>query len=186
MSTTADLLRFTTSDYQRIAELGLFENRGRVELIDGSIRLMSPIGPSHWAAVSRLSRLLFELTKLNAIISIQSTIQLNQYNSPEPDVAIVKFRDDFYQARLPGPIDILLLIEISDTSLDFDLGPKKELYAASGIKEYWVVDLINRQIIQFSDPVGNDYSIKQIINQSASVQSKQLPELQIAASQLFV
>jgi len=87
---------------------------------------------------------------------------------------------------LPGPIDILLLIEISDTSLDFDLGPKKELYAASGIKEYWVVDLINRQIIHFSDPVGNDYSIKQIINQSASVQSKQLPELQIAASQLFV
>lgn len=141
------------AEYERLAELGVFEGE-RVELIDGVVVQMSPHGPSHDSAVSRLNRVLMRALADRAEIRIQSAYAAGDSSEPEPDVAVVPLGD--YERAHPS--EAYLLIEVAESSLKKDRGVKASLYAASNVTEYWVVDLVDRAIHVFRGPAAGGYA----------------------------
>ena len=151
--------RFTVEEYHRMGEAGVLDE-ARVELIDGEIYNMSPINSPHSGTVKWLNRLLNRLLGDEFIISIQDPITLNSLSEPEPDVAILKMREDFYTDSHPQPEDVLLLIEVADTSLEKDKRVKLPNYAQAGISEVWIMD-INEQCIEvYTHPWEDTYRNK--------------------------
>jgi Uma2 family endonuclease len=149
--------RLTVEQYHRMAETGVLEPDARVELIEGELLDMAPIGTRHWATVNRLNRLLVQAAGERAIVSIQSSIRLDRYTEPEPDVAVLRPRDDFYAGALPSGHDALLVVEVADSSLGYDMHTKARLYANHGVAAYWVVDLTAAQLHLFAAPQGDAY-----------------------------
>ncbi len=144
-------------EYYKMAEVGILKPEDRVELINGEIIEMSPIGSRHAAAVRRMARVLSKYLNEKVAISIQSPVVLNDLTEPEPDIAIVEFREDDYAAAHPDAGDVKLVIEVSDSTLDYDLTTKSNLYAAAGIAVYWVVNIDNNIIQRFSKPANGRY-----------------------------
>lgn len=131
--------QFTVNDYHRMRETGILTEDDRLELIDSEVRLMSPVGPLHAAVVKRLNALLSAKTGEQAVISIQDPIQLDDDTEPEPDIAILRFDDTWYAQRHPTPADIFFVIEVADTPLEYDREERLPRYAASGIREVWLI-----------------------------------------------
>lgn len=129
---------FTVSEYHSMAEAGILSEEDRVELIEGEIYRMAPIGSRHAGCVNRLNHL---LQGTGAILAPQNPVVLNDFSEPQPDMALLRWRDDFYASSHPNPDDILLLIEVADSSVGFDRRVKIPLYARRGIRELWLVDL---------------------------------------------
>lgn len=125
-----------------MAEADVFKPKDHVELLDGEVVEMSPIGPRHAACVDRLARVFFRELGERAIIRVQGAIQLGDSSEPEPDIVLLRDRADFYADRHPTPPDVLLVIEVSDTSLRYDLLRKTPFYVAEGVPEAWVLDLV--------------------------------------------
>ena len=145
--------------YHGMAEIGIFGEDDRVELIDGAIIDMAPIGQSHAAAVNGLTRALVMACGSKAIASVQNPIRLDRLNEPQPDFAVLRPRADFYAAGdRPGPADVLLLVEVADSSLRYDLTVKLPLYARAGIPELWIVDLKRRALDAFRRPTSGRYA----------------------------
>jgi len=139
--------RFTVEEYHRMAEAGLLSEDDRVELIDGEIIEMTPIGSRHHACVMRLDELLRRPGVPGGyIVSVQGPVQLDEGNEVQPDVALLRRRPDFYAGELPGPEDVLLIVEVSDTTLSYDRAVKLPRYARAGVPEVWIVDLEGRRI----------------------------------------
>ena len=151
------LHRFSRSDYYRMAEVGILRPDERVELIEGAVLAMSPIGPRHGGCVKELARLFLPLSPDRAIISIQDPLHLETDQEPQPDVMLLKPRPDRYRKAHPRPTEVLLLIEVADTTLNFDMGEKLALYAGAGIPEYWLFDLPGERVLVHSEPVGDEY-----------------------------
>jgi Uma2 family endonuclease len=150
--------RITVEEYHRMAEVGLLAPDARVELIEGVIIDMPPIGSRHAAAVDRLAELLHGAVGKRAIVRCQGAIQLGDLNEPQPDLALLARREDFYEQRNPTPSDTLLVIEVSDTTLHHDLHTKMSLYARHGIPELWVVDVEGKRLHVFRNPAGTSYA----------------------------
>ena len=144
--------RYTVDDYYRMGEAGILREDDRVELIEGEIVDMTPIGSAHASAVARLQRMLERAAGDNAVVWIQNPVRLGSYSEPEPDVALVEPRADFYSTAHPTSADVLLIIEVADASLRYDRDIKIPLYARHGIPEVWLVDLESRCITRFSRP----------------------------------
>ncbi len=149
---------FTVADLYRMAEAGLFDEDSRVELIRGQIIDMPAIGAPHFRMVNRLNRLLVPLVGARGIVSVQNPVRVNDGSEPQPDVTILHPRMDEKDAGTPGPADVLLLIEVADSSLGFDRGIKLPLYAEAGIGEFWIVNLQERVIEVHRDPGGDRYA----------------------------
>jgi Uma2 family endonuclease len=177
--------RFTADDYQRMGQTGILSSQDRVELIDGEVVAMSPIGPRHSACIDRATRMLVLLLRENAIVRIQSSVRLDRYNEPEPDLVLLRPRADFYASRLPGPADILLIIEVAESSMDYDREVKAPLYAGSAVPEYWVVDLNTNQLLCHADPADGAYRALRYYRPGESVAPAQLPGLVIAVGDLL-
>jgi Uma2 family endonuclease len=151
--------RLDVDDYHRMGEAGIFGDNKRIELIDGKLIDMAPIGQDHAAIVNRLNRTLVLTSGELAIVSTQNPVRLNQHSEPQPDLAILRYRADFYETgEPPGPADVLLLIEVSDSSLAFDRGVKLPLYARAGIAEVWIVDVQRRTLDAYRKPAGDAYA----------------------------
>ena len=146
MKTLATAKRFTTDEYHCLTELGFFTEDSRVELIWGEIVQMAAKGTSHTVCCSKLIRELSRLLASRAILRCQDPIILSSESEPEPDFAIVKNRDDEYLSRHPTPEEIILVIEIADSSLNYDREVKLPLYAEAGIANYWIFNLIENQL----------------------------------------
>jgi Uma2 family endonuclease len=129
----------------------------RTELLDGEVFEMPPIGPSHASLVSRIENTLKLLYRNSAISWVQNPVLLDQWSMPQPDVAFLKPRDDYYASPRPTPADILLLVEISDTTFRLDRGKKLALYAAAGVPLVWIVNVRTRRMLMFEGPVGGAY-----------------------------
>lgn len=157
--TTRDVtrLRFTREQYHRMGEVGIIGPDDRVELLDGEVVVMSPIGPLHGAAVAYLNREFVRLAGDEALLFPQNPVALSEWSEPQPDLMLLRPRDDFYQTGHARPEDVLLLVEVADTSASRDRGVKLRLYAEAGIAEYWVVDLGRREIIVYQDPRDGEY-----------------------------
>jgi Uma2 family endonuclease len=152
--------RLTVSAYERMADAGIIGPGVRVELINGEILDMSPIGSLHAAVVSRLARDFIVAAREAAIVRVQDPLRLDDFNEPEPDLAILTPRENFYASCHPGPRDTLLVVEVADTSLDHDMTTKAAIYAGAGIREYWVVDLSSHSVAILSDPRDGFYETR--------------------------
>lgn len=168
MSLTRKRRLLTVEDYHRMGEVGILPEKGQ-ELIHGEIIEMSPIGSRHAATVDKASDYLKELLKGKATIRVQNPIIIPTYSEPEPDIAVVKFRSDYYAEHHPTPEDVILLIEVADSSIEFDRKTKMSLYASAGIPIYWIIDLENKQIETFSLPKGDTYSHTNILKKGDQI-----------------
>ncbi len=149
--------RFTADEYQQMGRAGILREGDRVELIDGEIVTMTPIGPRHSAIVDRLSRVFFTGAGDAAIVRTQGAVRLNVFTEPQPDVVLLRRRVDFYESAHPGPADILLVVEVAHTSIRYDRAVKAALYARLGVVEYWLVDLNTDAITRYLEPVDGLY-----------------------------
>ena len=140
--------------FHRMGETGILGPADRVELIEGEIIDMSPIGVLHAAIVARLASHFSLRLGATAVVWCQNPLRLDDVSEPEPDISILRPRADFYTTSLPGAADVLLVIEVADPSRAYDLGTKVPLYARHGIPEVWVIDAATRQIRVFRRPVG--------------------------------
>ena len=167
--------RFTVHDYHRMGEAGILHEDDRVELIEGEIVEMTAIGTRHFSCVNGLTRLLVVSVGDETIISVQNPVRLNEYTEPQPDLTVIRPRD--YRESLPGPEDVLLLIEFSDTTLAYDRGVKLPLYARAGIREAWIVDLSGETIGRHTDPSGEGYRRADRLRRGQTLESILLPGL---------
>lgn len=151
------LYRFSVSDYHRMGEAGVLGPDLNVELLNGHIYEMSPIGSRHAACVDRLTRLFMHAVDDRAIVRVQNPIVLPPDSEPEPDVALLKPRDDDYASRHPRPDEVLLVVEVADSSLPFDQDVKVPLYAQAGIPEVWVVALDEDRVHAYQMPTSDSY-----------------------------
>ena len=149
--------RFTVEDYQRLGERSIFREEARVELVEGEIIDMTPIGSKHAAAVRRLDQILARAVDERGIVSVQSPVVLGEYSEPEPDIAVLRPRQDFYASAHPGPTDVLLIVEVGDTSVRYDREIKIPLYARHGIPEVWLLDLEGGSLTICSVPSESGY-----------------------------
>src|SRR5438552_5474421 len=138
--------RFTVADYHRMAETGVLKPAARVELLDGRIIDMAPIGPFHGGSVNRLIRLFSKFANGRWLVSAQNPVHLDEFSEPQPDLMLLKPAADDYTSRHPRPDDVLLLVEVADTTLAFDREEKLPIYACAGISEVWILNLSARQI----------------------------------------
>lgn len=155
------LHRFDVHDYHRMAEAGIFGVDARVELIRGAVIDLPAIGTPHLWTVNRLTMLLATLVAGRAIVSVQNSIRLDDHSEPEPDLALLA--PDADQTAHPGPADILLVIEVADTTLAYDRAVKTPLYAESRLPEYWIVNLVDRLVEIHRDPANAAYRHQQRI-----------------------
>jgi Uma2 family endonuclease len=133
---------FTVEDYHRMAQAGILTEDDRVELLEGEIVEMTPIGPRHAACVNRLSQLFSDRLQGRALVSVQNPIHLSELSEPQPDLALLRPRPDFYAEAHPRPSDSLVVLEIAETSAEVDREKKVPLYGQAGISETWLVDLV--------------------------------------------
>jgi Uma2 family endonuclease len=148
---------FTVDDYYRLAEAGLLHEDSRVELLDGLVVQMSPIGSRHAGCVNLLTQLFACLLDGAAVVAVQNPVRLSRRSEPQPDVAILRPRQDAYRTHHPSPDDILLLIEVADTTAQSDRDVKIPLYAKAGIREVWLVDLEGGRIEVYREPQEDEY-----------------------------
>lgn len=177
--------KFTVQQYHQMCESGILTEDDRVELIRGEIIEMSPIGTKHAACVNRLVNLLVQLLGKSAIIAPQNPVLLNNKSEPQPDVALLQPRDDFYETAHPQPQDIFLLIEVADSTVMYDREEKIPLYAEANIREVWLVD-INAQIVEvYQQPTGAGYQIIQKFTPGENLSIAAFPDIKITVNQIF-
>ena len=145
---------FTVEEWEEMGRVGVFDEDSRVELIDGRVLDMNPVGDRHTSCVKRLTEMFVIVAHGIAIVSVQDPIRLSDSSEPQPDLALLRYRDDFYRNAKPGPADTLLVVEVADTSLKQDR-TKGIYYARAGIAQYWIVDLNGEKVIEFRDPPGH-------------------------------
>ena len=150
--------RLTVDDYYRMAEVGVLSPDDRTELIEGEIIDMAPIGSVHAEVVRLLTLRLVETLRHTAEVSVQLPVRLSQRSEPQPDIAVLEARSADYRRAHPSADDVLLLIEVSDTTLRYDLNVKARLYATHGVREYWVVDLVANRVWRHRKPRGTQYA----------------------------
>ena len=153
---------FTRREYHAMGEAGILGHEDRVELINGRIVNRMLPGPWHNSRSNRLIHFLGELYHQKAIVNVSGPIGLGEDSEPQPDLSILRWRDDFYASAHPGPQDVLLAIEISDSSRTFDLGTKHDLYATHGVPEYWVIDRLKNWVQVFQEPSNGVYKVHRI------------------------
>ncbi|GAB4255850.1 MAG: Uma2 family endonuclease [Methylomicrobium sp.] len=173
-------------EWRRLGEAGIFPPDSRLELINGEILEMSPIGCNHAGHLNRiLNKLLKLLTSETAIASVQNPLQLGDLSEPEPDFMLLKPNPDFYSTRHPVAADVLLLIEVADSSLDFDRNQKMHLYALHRISEYWLLNLKDSCVEIYRKPAGDLYAEKRTLTTGDSIALSELPDITIAIGDLL-
>jgi Uma2 family endonuclease len=175
MATEISKRLFTVDDYQRMAKAGILSEDDRVELVRGEVLAMAPINPPHNGAVLRASNALFSIVQNRAIVSVQGSIVLSEYDQPQPDICLLRRRDDFYTSQHATPHDILLIIEVADSSLNYDRIVKLAVYAQSGVPEYWIADISNDCVWVYSEIQEKSYSVTRKFNRGASLEPQLLP-----------
>ena len=177
--------KFRTDEVYKMMEIGILPEESGWELIDGELVDKMPIGSKHASNVKRLNRILTNLVGQNSIVSVQDPIHIDEHNEPERDIALLVPRDDFYAEAHPTAKDVLLVIEVSDSTLEYDRDLKKNLYAGAGIGEFWLINLQKNTIETFWNPTGGDYYEMRIYEQSETIQSKNIEYLTLPVSEIL-
>ncbi|RMH90903.1 MAG: Uma2 family endonuclease [Calditrichaeota bacterium] len=177
--------RFTVEEFYRMGEAGIFTEDDRVELIEGEIIEMSPIGKRHAVCVARLTGLFGQLAEKRFIVWVQNPLPLNAYSEPQPDITLLKFRSDFYAQKDIEPADVLLIIEVSDTTLEYDREVKIPLYARAGIPESWVIDLAHEAVEVYSQPEEGEYRSVRTVKRGETLTPVALPDISLTVDDIL-
>ena len=172
-----DIRLLTVQEYHRMAEMGILEGDERVELLAGQIVKIAAKGTGHGAALKRIVGLLQNLLWGLVLLSIQDPVRLNHFSEPEPDIALLVRDPLYYEDRYPTRSQVYLIIEVADTTLRTDLGIKATIYAQSGIADYWVLDINNRQLHVFREPNQDGYQSIVVLGDDASISPLQFPDI---------
>lgn len=164
---------------------GVLKADERLELIEGEVVEMSPIGKLHASCVKRLNALLASRVKQQAIISIQDPVQTGSFSEPQPDVGLLKYREDFYAARHPRPKDILLVIEVADSTIDYDREVKIPLYARAKIAQSVIVNLSLGVVEVYSKPLRGKYTQQTEVKRGQSLKRQRLPDVTLTVNEIF-
>jgi Uma2 family endonuclease len=175
---------FTVAEYERMVQVGIFAEDDRLELINGEILEMSPIGSRHAACVRRLQQLFTRQLGDRALVDVQNPLLLHDRSEPLPDVMLLKPQPDFYAAGHPRPDDVLLVIEVADTSLAYDRDIKVPVYASSGIPEVWVVDLTSATVWVYRVPAPDGYQEVTDVRGPAHIAPQAFPGLRVAVESI--
>ena len=175
----------TIAEYHRMGEVGILTERDRVELIEGELVAMAPIGSEHSGTVNALTRLLVEIVGDRGVVAVQNPVQLDDLTEPEPDFAVLKPRPDYYRRATPRADDVLLLIEVADSSLAYDRAVKRSLYARHGIPEFWIVNLTAGEVEVCRTPTGDNYASVLHVGREAILESVLLPGAAIPVATLL-
>jgi Uma2 family endonuclease len=167
--------RFTVDEYHQMIAAGIFTEDDRLELIDGEIIEMATLGGPHITCVNRLTMFLATQLADRAIVSVQNAVTLGDFGEPEPDVVVLVDRD--YAGEVPRAEDVILLIEVSDSSIGFDRGRKLPMYAAAGIPEAWLVDIQSHTIERHTDPRAGAYRLTRRATHGDEIESEAVPGL---------
>ncbi|MCQ8179864.1 Uma2 family endonuclease [Methylomonas sp. SURF-1] len=173
------------AEWHRMGEAGIFPPEARLELIEGEILHMAPIGFNHAGHVARLIHALTLRVQGRAIVNSQNPVQLGDLSEPEPDFLLLKPNPDFYTTRHPKAGDVLLLIEVSDSTLRFDREQKRRLYATHQIPEYWIVNLIDNCLEIYRQPDDGDYQEQTTLAKADTVSLVALPEIQVRVADIL-
>lgn len=176
---------FTVDEYYRMAEVGILSEDDHVELLEGEVVEMSPIGSRHAACVRRLDALLNREAAQLALVSVQSPIRLNEFSEPQPDVALLRPRGDFYAEDHPTPADVLLVIEVADTSVEYDREVKLPLYAEADIPQILIVNIPADLIESYAEPVGGAYQRVAQIKRGESVEIVGVPGVVLSVDEVL-
>jgi Uma2 family endonuclease len=166
---------FNVYEYHKMVDAGILREGERVELIRGEIIRMSPIHPPHNGTIHRANRFLVRVVGDAAIVGVQGSIRLDEYDEPQPDLYLMRPREDFYTTRHAGPADILLIIEVADSSLEYDRTIKMQLYAETGVPEYWISDLQNECVLAYSDADNAGYRTLRQFRRGETLSPRLLP-----------
>ncbi|MFA6544172.1 MAG: Uma2 family endonuclease [Limisphaerales bacterium] len=177
--------RFSVQDYHRMAETGVLRPDARVELLEGRIIDMSPIGPLHGGLVKRLSRLFNLKAKGRWVVSIQDPLHLDDHSEPEPDVMLLKPSPDDYTRRHPRPEDVFLLIEVSDSTLDYDREEKLPAYGRAGVGEVWLVNPLEEVIEVHREPHFTGYASKVLLHLGDEARPQAFPDASVNLAELL-
>ena len=176
--------RFTVDEFARMGEAGIFTEDDRVELIDGEILQMTPIGPAHAWIVDRLNELIMTRLAGRVHVRVQNPVRLDRHTEPQPDLVVAR-RSDAYAARHPEPGDVLLAIEVADSSLRYDRLEKAPRYARSGVPEMWLVDVEASAVTVHTDPGPDGYASRHVRRRGDQIVSTSVPELGFPVDDIF-
>ncbi|MBI2917807.1 MAG: Uma2 family endonuclease [Chloroflexi bacterium] len=177
--------RFTVEEYYRMAQAGVLTEDDRVELLEGEIVEMVPIGSRHASVVYRLTHYLAQRLEQRAILGVQGPVRLGEHSEPQPDLALLRPRADFYADAHPGPEDIMLVVEVAETTSDYDRTVKVPLYTRAGILEVWLVDLTADQIEVYCDPSAEGYRERRVARRGEDVTPQALPGVSLSADEVL-
>jgi Uma2 family endonuclease len=179
------VFRLGVDAYHQMIDNGIFDEDDRVELIEGELRAMPPIKPDHAGKNNRLNRLLNRRVGDEALVTVQNPLTLPPHSEPEPDLMLLRPRDDFYERANPTPKDTLLVIEICDSSLRYDQEVKVPLYAAHGVPEVWLVDLQHRRLEIYREPGTNGYRLILRPDSTEVISPVLLPRLRVPVKDIW-
>jgi hypothetical protein len=177
--------RFTVDEFFEMGRHGMFEEDGRVELLDGEILVMPPTGPEHNSSAMRFDYALRDRLRGVALVMTASNATLSKYSAPSPDLMVLRPRDDFYAHANPQPDDILALVEVSSSSLRRDRGRKLRLYARHDVREYWIVDVAGRRIERCRYPVGDLYGERILFGHGQTIAFEAFPDRTFEVDELI-
>ena len=177
-------LRFTVDEYYRMIELGLLKEYEKAEIIEGELIKKMTIGDRHAAIVNLLNRFFVKNVSDDVLVSVQNPVRLSDYNEPEPDVALTDLRK-YDGKRHPQPSEIILIVEVSDSTLKYDRDVKLALYAEAEIPEVWIVNLPNDIIEVHQKPSVGIYQLAKIFKRGETLVSEVLPDLSLAANEIL-
>ena len=175
----------TVEEYHWMGRVGIIGPEERVELQAGEIYAMPPIGPSHAGSVNATSESLREVSARRYFVSVQNPVRLDEYTEPIPDIALLRWRDDFYRFAHPTPADIFLVVEVADSTVKSDRSHKIPLYARAGIPETWLVNLPGRRVELHAEPVNGVYQVVRVWQPGETVQAHTLPELRLSVNEIL-
>jgi Uma2 family endonuclease len=185
MPTEAVRKLFSVEEYDRMVEVGILTKYDRVELIEGEILEMSPIGDRHSACTDRATMLLVPLLQGQAIVRVQGPVRLSDNTKPQPDITLLNPREDFYASSSPLSRDALLVIEVAETSIRYDRGPKLAIYAKYGVGEVWIEDLNTDTLLVFRDRHPDGYATSLVLKPGDSVSPVAFPDVALSVSALL-
>ncbi|MBA3784292.1 MAG: Uma2 family endonuclease [Acidobacteria bacterium] len=177
--------RFRAEDFRKMTEVGILPEESGWEIIDGYLIDKISIGSKHAGTVKKLNRKLSLIVADKAIISVQDPIHIDEYNEPEPDIALLAPRGDFYAESHPTPKEVLLLIEVSDSTIEYDRDIKKTLYAEAGIAEFWLVNLKENTVERYSSPKNGNYRLAEILESGETIKAGTIENLELKIEEIL-
>lgn len=175
----------TVAEYHRMGEVGILTEGDRVELIEGELVAMLPIGSDHSGMVNALNRMLVMAVGERGVVAVQNPVILDDHSEPQPDFAVLRFRDDHYRRATPRPEDVLLIVEIANSSLNYDRAVKRPLYARRGIPELWIVNVAGQEVEVCRNPVGDRYETVSRAGRGDVLELSLLPGVTISVDALL-